>query len=300
MEITNILLATDGSDESEKALDYTLYLAPVFGSRVLALYVSEIHFPMTSLFPVYEDAIVEIAEKTEKRFEESFTVMSERFKEKGIPFSSKIVRDGAVEGIIKTAGEEDAGLIVMGKRGQGFIESSLIGSNTAKVIANTDVPVLAVRSKGEVHSAHVKTLLVPVDISEPSVSALPEALSLAGRLGAEVIAVYVFWLNGNVYDVPPNLVDELIKSSQDKLAQWVETEKNAYINSGAGETEIKITSEVLHGISPAASLRDYAADNPVDLMVLKTHGRKGFSKLLYGSETKRIIMHSPCPVLTLK
>lgn len=106
MDIAKILVATDGSEESRKALDYTLYLAGVLGSRVLALYVSEIHFPLTSLFPVYEDAIIEIAEKTEKRFEESFSVMSEGFKERGIPFSSRIIRDGTVEGIVKTAEEE--------------------------------------------------------------------------------------------------------------------------------------------------------------------------------------------------
>jgi len=293
MEIGKILLATDGSEESEKALDYTLYLAGVFDASVVALYVSEIHFPLTSLLPIYEDTVIEIAEKTENSFKESFDKMSERFKERDIPFSSKIVRDGTVEGIIKTADTEGAGLIVMGKRGRGFISSSLIGSNTIKVLRNIGTPVLAVRSKGDAQSINIRKILVPVDISDASVSALPEAISLAGGLGAEVIAVYVFWLDGTAYEIPPRLVDELIEHSQSELARIVEAESSPFVKSETKGTGVKISNQVLHGISPSFALREYARENAVDLIVVKTHGRKGISRLLYGSETEKIIQESP-------
>jgi nucleotide-binding universal stress UspA family protein len=300
MDIGKILLATDGSEESEKAVDYTLYLAPALGASVLALYVSEIHFPLTSLLPIYEEAIIEIAEKTEDSFKERFGVMAERFKEEGIPFSSRIVRDGTMEGIIETAKKEGAGLIVMGKRGQGFIGSSLIGSNTIKVLRHIGVPVLAVRSKGETHSTDIRKILVPLDISDASVSALPEAISLAQRLGAEVIAVYVFWLNGTAYEIPPRLVDELLERSKSELAKIVAAESDAFVKSGIKDPGVQIKSRVLHGFSPTYVLREYAKQNSVDLIVLKTHGRKGVSRLIYGSETERIIQESPCPVLAVK
>lgn len=115
------------------------------------------------------------------------------------------------------------------------------------------------RSKGDGHSVRTRKILVPVDISDASVSALPEALSLAGRIGTEVLAVYVFWLNGSVYDIPPGLVEELIKSSEARLAQRVEDETSASIESHAKGADIQIKCEVLHGISPAASLKGLCA-----------------------------------------
>ncbi len=300
MDIGKILLATDGSEESEKALDYTLYLADIFNASVVALYVSEVHFPLTSLLPIYEDAILEIAEKTENSFKEKFDEASKRFIKRGIPFSSEIIRDGTVEGIIKTADIEGAGLVVMGKKGQGFISSSLIGSNTIKVLRQIDAPVLAVRSKGDTHSTEIKKILVPIDISDTSVSALAEAISLAGKLGAEVIAVYVFWLDGTAYEIPPRLVDELIERSKSELSKIVAAESGPLAKSRDNEPGVKITSQVLHGISPTHVLREYAEENSVDLMVVKTHGRTGVSRLLYGSETEKIIQESPCPVLAVK
>lgn len=300
MDIRKILFATDGSEESEKALDYTLYLAGIFNASVVALYVSEIHFPLTSLLPIYEGAIIEIAEKKENSFKERFDAMSEKFKEKDIPFSSTIIRDGTVEGIIKTADIEGAGLIVMGKKGQGVLSSILIGSNTLKVLRNISAPVLAVRSKGEAHSADIKKILVPVDISNMSVSALAEAVTLAGKLGAEVTAVYVFWIDGTAFEIPPGLVDELIERSKTELARIVEAESGAGDEPGTKGPGVKITSEVLHGISPSHVLKEFAEKNSIDLMIVKTHGRKGVSRLLYGSETEKIIQESPCSVLAVK
>lgn len=300
MEIRKILYATDGSEESLKALDYTVYLAGILGSSVTAVYVSEIHFPLTSLFPVSESTVLEMAEKTENRFRETFTQFSKRFKEKGIPFSSNIVRDGTSEGIVDTAKKEGADLIVMGKSGRGYISSTILGSNTKNVLRMIGVPVLAVRGKEASDGPEIKKILVPVDISDAPVSALPEAIELADKLGARVMAVYVFWLDGNVYEIPPGLVDELIESSKSKLAQMVEDELSAFNKSSGQETRVEIESDVLHGVSPTYVLREYALDNSVDLIIVKTHGRKGMSRLLYGSETERIIQESPCSVLAVK
>lgn len=299
MDIKKILLATDGSEESEKALDYSVYLAGIMGTSVTAVYVSEIHFPLTSLFPMYEDEILKIASKREDSFKERFREISEDLKQKGIPFSSEVLRDGTVEGITKTAEREGADLIVMGKSGLGFIEESIIGSNTIKVLREAEVPVLAVRRGNEIEKTGIKKIVVPVDISDDSVSPVYEALSLADSLGAEVIAVYVFWLDSTAYDIPPRVVSELIESSKDELSKQVQDELGAYLKTN-GRSAVKLSSEVIHGVSPSMLIKQYAKDNHADLIVVKTHGRKGISRLLYGSETERIIRESPCPVLAVK
>ena len=65
MKIKKILWATDGSKESDSALRYATFLAEKLGAEIVCLFVSEISFPITNLYPIPEDIIIEIAEKTE-------------------------------------------------------------------------------------------------------------------------------------------------------------------------------------------------------------------------------------------
>lgn len=300
MNIKTILFATDGSEESNKALDYVVYLAEIFGSRVLALYVSETHSPLTAIIPAFEAMILELAKDAEKRFEKSFDELSILFEKKGIEFSSRIIRNGTVEKIVEVAEIEGADLIVMGKSGHGFIVNALIGSNTCKVIRDTTVPVLAVRKRDNGDRVEIKKILVPIDISDPEISALPEAVSLAGKFQAEIIVIYVFWLDSKVYDIPPGLVNDIIELSRDKLEEIVNNQMNEIIEVNPDQKHNRIKSGVLHGMSPGVTIRRYAKDQSVDLIIIKTHGREGINRLLFGSETENIIRESPCSVLTVK
>lgn len=300
MNLSKILIATDGSEEAGKAVDYAAFLAAAYGSSVTALYVNEVHFPLTSLFPMYEDVILDLANKTEEKFRQSFSELEKRFREKGITFSSKIIRDGTVEGITQTAKSEGADLIVMGKSGAGFIAETIIGSNTVKVLRSQEIPVLAVRSTSDIEKSGIRKILVPVDISDASVSPLEDALSIANKFDAQVIAVYVFWLNGTAYDIPPNLVEELVDRSKEELTKIVHNEVQKYSNKGHKITDERVKCEVIHGLSPASRLREYALGNSIDLTVIKTHGRTGLSRLIYGSETEKLIKESPCTVLAVK
>lgn len=300
MNISKILLATDGSQEAEKASQYAQFLARAYESSVTALYVNEVHFPLTSLFPMYEDAIIELAEKTEDKFKQRFSELQKSYSEQGIEFHSKIIKDGTVEGITKTAESEGSDLIVMGKSGAGFIAETILGSNTVKVLRQQQVPVLAVRSSDDIEEKGIKKILVPIDISDESVSPLKNALYIADKFGAEVIAVYVFWLNGGAFDIPPNLVDELVEKSKKELSKIVQDQIIEYTDETSNKTDVNVTSSVIHGISPAATLREYALQNSIDLVVVKTHGRSGLSRLVYGSETEKLIKESPCSVLAVK
>ena len=53
-------------------------------------------------------------------------------------------------------------------------------------------------------------------------------------------------------------------------------------------------------MSPALTITDYANENDFDLISVSTHGRKGFERMILGSETEKIIREARCPVLALK
>jgi nucleotide-binding universal stress UspA family protein len=301
MNIKKILWASDGSKESDSALRYATFLAEKFGAEILSIFVSEIHFPITSLFPIPEDVIMDIVEKTEKRFKNRFIRVSKRLKEKGIKSTYKIVRGGTVEGIIKAVKANGCDLIVMGKHGQGFVERSIIGSNTAKVLRKSPVPVLSVKGKGRKSISKIENMLVPVDVSDDTESAILSSLELAEIFNASVTLLYVFWLDENVYDIPPSLVKTLMEKSHKKLDRMANTAKKKFFKpKKRTNLNISISTEVIHGVSPALAIRYYANKNKFDFIIMNTHGRKGIKRIVLGSEAEKVIREAPCPVLVLR
>jgi nucleotide-binding universal stress UspA family protein len=45
---------------------------------------------------------------------------------------------------------------------------------------------------------------------------------------------------------------------------------------------------------------NFAEKEGIDLIVMTTHGRKGFSRFILGSTTEKVISESPCPVLSMR
>jgi nucleotide-binding universal stress UspA family protein len=239
-----------------------------------------------------------IVEKTEKRFDSKFKRVSKRLKEKGINSTFKIVRDGTVEGIIKTVKSNGCDLVVMGKHGQGFIERAILGSNTAKVLRNSHVPVLSVKGKGRKSINKIEKILVPVDVSEGTESAILSSLELAELFKSPVTLLYVFWLDAKAYDIPPSLVKIFIKKSHQKLDQIANLAKKKFLRTKK-RAKLNLSTEVIHGVSPASAIRDYAQKNKFDFIIMNTHGRKGI-RIILGSEAEKVIREAPCPVLVVR
>ena len=298
MDIKKILWPTDGSKESEGSLGLALFLARAYGSEIICLHVSQIHIPVTDLYPSYETVIMDIVKNTEERFGKEFKRIEG--ENPGVKFSPRIVRGSVVDWIIETAKTDSADLIVMGKKGHGLIGSALLGSNTLKVLRNSHVPVLSVRPEGEKKEYAFKKILVPFDISDTADSSLLYAMGLAAKLGSAVTAAYVFWIDANVYEVSPELVSELSEHSAIELGNRVEEIKAAFRKEHPGAPEPELETRVLTGVSPALTVTDYAAENGYDLIVISTHGRKGLERFILGSETEKIVREAGCPVIVLK
>jgi len=299
LNIKKIIWASDGSKESDSALRYAAFFAEKLRAEILSLFVSEIHLPITSLYPISEEVILDMAEKAEKRFESRFKRISKRLRERGINSTYKILRDGTVEGIIKTVKSSECDLIVMGKHGQGFIERSIIGSNTTKVLRNSPVPVLSVKGKGRKGISKIEKILVPVDVSDGAESAILSSLEFAELFEAPVTFLYVFWLDANAYDMPPSLVKKFIKKSHQELDRMANLANKKFLKAKK-RTKLNLSTEVIYGVSPALAIRDYAKKNKFDFIIMNTHGRKGIKRIILGSEAEKVIRGAPCPVLVVR
>ncbi len=294
-EIRKIIWATDGSKESEEALNYAVFLAKIFSSEIIG--ISVILMPEELIMDYFRKSEGEVhnwAVKIDEKLESRLSSIAVELASQGVNFGGVVLEGETNKEIVGLARREKADLIVMGKRGHGFIDRMLIGSNTLKVLRESSVPVLAVKKKEKEGAVDIRNILVPLDISDKVDSALYYAMDLAERINARISVVYVFRLYSYDYEIPYNMVQDLIDLSSSEIAKRIEDRK---LKRGI---KLEINTEVIQGINSSGAIVDYALNKDIDLIVMNTHGRKGIKRFVLGSVTEKVIQESHCAVLALK
>ena len=145
----HILVPTDGSWLSAKAVRTAARLAKQFGARITGVYVIPPYVP-----PMYGEAAIYVPEITPKRYKElsekearkALSVVEIEARTAGV--SCKVgwlIADQAWEGIVKQAKANKADLIVMASHGRRGLSGLLLGSETTKVLTHSKIPVLVCR-----------------------------------------------------------------------------------------------------------------------------------------------------------
>jgi nucleotide-binding universal stress UspA family protein len=296
MDIKKILFAFDGSNESLEALKFARFFAERFNSEIIG-----VHVIVMSKKLLYEylakhpgNKLDEWITKVRLDNKVKLDAIKEDLIAHGLHFRGRVLKGESAEKIVEFAHREKANLIIMGKRGLGLVDRMLIGSTTLRVLRESKIPVLAVKKKDMKGAVNISNILVPLDIYDKSDSALNYAIDLAERIKGNVSVVYAFSLYAYEYEMSHSLLRDLIKFSSDKLERRVNEIK---LQRGI---QLEINKEVIHGISPAVSIIDYASSKNFDLIVINTHGRKGIRRFILGSVAGKVVQNSPCSVLVLK
>ncbi|KQM11284.1 universal stress protein UspA [Methanomassiliicoccales archaeon RumEn M1] len=136
-----ILIPTDGSEYTKKAIEQGLEIAKVMDAEVTALYVvdqtSFVNFPMDS-------TVVSIYSLLEKEGQDAVDYVVEEGAKKGIKVSAEVQEGSPVKRIIDVAKDHD--LVVMGTLGRTGFSKILLGSVAERVVRYAPCPVLVVRS----------------------------------------------------------------------------------------------------------------------------------------------------------
>ena len=135
----DILVATDGSEQSAQSVEHGLGLAEAFGAHVHVLYVIETKATYILNVGLGEEEM----EEYEKYGEETVSDIANRAAERGLD-ATGVVRTGSIAAEIDDyAVENGLDLIVTGRQGRGAIERYL-GSTAEKVARMSNVPVTIV------------------------------------------------------------------------------------------------------------------------------------------------------------
>ncbi len=143
----------------------------------------------------------------------------------------------------------------------------------------------------------IKKILCPTDLSDECRPALAMACEWAKQFGAELHLLHVVAGLSNPYPYLGPPFNEAMawetmirQKARDALKLWPLPE---------GFGALKVVRELRSG-SPIAHIEEYAKATGIDLIVMGTHGRSGFSHMLLGSVAENVVRRAPCPVLTVR
>jgi nucleotide-binding universal stress UspA family protein len=139
-------------------------------------------------------------------------------------------------------------------------------------------------------------ILCATDFSDTAEAAWEIACELARLHRAELVLVHAL-VELPLYataEAPGPAVAQIWEDQQ----RWVQTALDERV-AAAGARGLKARALVKTGPA-AASIADAAAEEGTDLIVIGTHGRTGFNRLVIGSVAERVVRIAPCPVLTVK
>jgi len=140
----------------------------------------------------------------------------------------------------------------------------------------------------------IRKILFPTDFSDSSRKAAEYAAGLARAQGAEVVLLHVIepYVLPIEYGLAPMPRVELDREAQENSRIELENWARKYFGKGRASAHV--------GMGRAAEwIVETARKHRCDLIVLGTHGRRGFSRLFLGSTAERVVRLSPCPVLTV-
>jgi nucleotide-binding universal stress UspA family protein len=142
-----------------------------------------------------------------------------------------------------------------------------------------------------------KRILVSTDGSEISQKAANSATALAKSMGAELLTISVkepfpYSAISEMQPVPP----QEFFDAQERIAR----ERVQGVLDGAKSAGVACQAHTIEALHPWEAILDHAKSQNADLIVMASHGRRGLSAMLLGSETQKVLTHSTIPVLVIK
>lgn len=268
----HILCPVDFSEISADALRAASLVARCGNAKILAAYANWFEAP-----PYFTDSQVN---DLRTRFQESIRAaeqMLEAFVRTTLGDDAEFVDTRVIEalpadGIRQLAEQAQTDLIVMGTHGRGGLNRWMLGSVAERVLRDSQVPVLTVKSSLRSPIRHV---LCPVHDTEVSRRALSVAAGLSACFDAALTVLHVHQASES--------------NPVSNLCAWIPVDER---------TRCEIRELVRHG-NPAEEIVRLTSEESVDLLVVGAARRRFFDGMVLGTTTLRAVRHAPCPVLTV-
>ncbi|MBK7025379.1 MAG: universal stress protein [Sulfuritalea sp.] len=145
-----------------------------------------------------------------------------------------------------------------------------------------------------------KHILVPTDGSPLSSDTVKRAIAFARETGAKITFFFAkpdypvaFYGEGALID--PTTPDKFAEMAEKQAQEILAAHEAAAKAEGVNSASLSSVSDI-----PYEAIIAAAETSGADLIFMASHGRRGFSGLLLGSETQKVLTHSKIPVLVYR
>lgn len=267
-----ILVATDNSPFSADAITVAIAVCANSGAHLYP-------FAMVLSNPEYEIQAPELVQKaTEDAKAHLRSIVAEAARHGVASTMLMRIGDSPDSEIVAAADEIGADLIVMGRQGRRGLARMMVGHATVKVIGAAKCSVLVVPVGADMWHDRI---LLGTDGSRFSDAAAVSAATIAHCCAA-----------------PITVISALVPSHSERRQQEGR-EAVARTTAQLAREGLEAEGLVLPGEADEVIIK-LAQDTGADLVVVGTHGRTGFGKVLLGSVSERVISKASCAVLVVK
>lgn len=270
-----ILVPTDFSKHAEYALKVAADLAKKYNAEIFLNHILELPHQGNDAVSHGHDIpeVMFFKNATARKLDE----LAESEYLDGLNVSKIIQLDHAFEGIMKSVTANNIDLIVMGSHGASGVKEMFVGSNAEKVVRNSNVPVLVLKSEKE--NFNINDFVFASDFSEEIKKPFENVLKFVNEFGATLHLVKV---------ITPNSFKST-RAAQKSLNDFI---SNYAINN--------YKTHIYNDYNIEAGILNIADDLNADLIGMCTHGRKGLAHFFNGSISESLVNHSQRPVITFK
>jgi nucleotide-binding universal stress UspA family protein len=267
-----ILVATDSSPFSADAVKVAIAMCKKSGAHLYP-------FTMVLTNPEYETVAPELVQKASEDAKAHLETIVAAAAEQGVGCTIKMrPGDSPHSEIVAAADEVNADLIVMGQQGRRGLARMMVGDATLRVIGAAKCSVLSVPVGAGMWQNRI---LLGTDGSRFSDAAAVSAAKIAHCCVA-----------------PITVVSALVPSHSEKRQQEGR-EAVARTTAQLVRDGLEVEGVALPGEADDVIIK-LAEEKGADLIVVGTHGRTGFGKVLVGSVSERVIGKAKCAVLVVK
>lgn len=273
-----IIVPIDFSQHSDYALETAAMLARKHNAQILALHMLEISDSMliNSDNEQHEKVVFFL-----KLAEQKFDAFLNKDYLKGLDVIPIVKHFKVFSEVSQVATEHNADLIIMGSHGISGINEIFVGSNTEKVVRNSELPVLVIKRKRL--NADYKIVVFASDFSEEAVKPYITASKLFATLGSEMHLLNV------------NVPGQGFKSSSE-----METNMTEFLQKADGNLNRMNVVHYVADTSVEKGISNFAKKVNADLVAIPTHGRTGLAHFFEGSISEDLANHANLPVMTFK
>jgi len=291
--LTAILAATDLSTTAHHAVERAARLAAQTGGELHILHAMELDMldSLKELLGMNLNA-TKITLEADAR-DRLVQLAAELAGTNAVNAHTHVVSGTALATVSREAEAIDAGILVLGARGESLLRHTMLGSTTERLLRKSlRRPVLVVKQTPRVDYQHA---LIAVDFS-PVAPALIQATRRWAPT-ADIVLLHAFelpyegmlWRAGVEKEQIKQLIDSEVQARRKLLHQ---------LASSAGLQPAHYTIKVVHG-DPSQQLIAMEQESGTDLIVVGKHGTHIAEELLLGSVTKHVLVEAQSDVLVI-